>query len=126
MKEALSIIRVCTLGLLLFVLPAACRKSPEQKPENLYEDFNHLDEEECLRAQEKYAALLDEAIKEKIVERDALLAQLRGKSEHADLLQIAILDLESEITRLSLQRQKIKDTRCDKPETIEAEDEGEK
>lgn len=121
---------VCTLGLLLFASTPACRKSPEQKPENLYEDFNRMliraDEEECLRAQEKYVTLLDEAIKEKTEERDALLAQLRGKSEQADLLQIAILDLESEITRLSLQRQKIKDTRCDKPKTTGAEDEGEK
>lgn len=70
--------------------------------------------------------LLDVAIKEKTEERDALLAQLRGKNEQAHLLQIAILDLESEITRLSLQRQKIKNTRCDKLKTIEAEDEGEK
>jgi hypothetical protein len=58
--------------------------------------------------------------------RDALLAQLIGKSEQADSLQIAILDLEREITRPSLQRQKIIDTRCDKPKTIEAEYEGEK
>ena len=118
------------MGLLLFASTPACRKSPEQKPENLYEDFNRMlirvDEEECLRAQEKYVTLLDEAIKEKTEERDALLAQLRGKSEQAELLQIAILDLEREITRLSLQRQKIIDTRCDKPKTIGAEDEGEK
>ncbi len=118
------------MGLLLFALTPACRKSPEQKPENLYEDFNRMliraDEEECLRNQKKYLTLLDEAIKGKTEERDALLAQLRGKSEQAHLLHIAILDLESEITRLSLQRQKINDTSCDKPQTIEAEDEGEK
>jgi hypothetical protein len=70
--------------------------------------------------------LLDEAIKEKTEERDALLAQLRGKGEQADLLQIAILELEREITGFSLQRQKINETSCDKPKTIEAEDEGEK
>ena len=84
------------------------------------------DEEECLRTQEKYVTLLDEAIKGKTEERDALLAQLRGKSEQTHLLQIAILDLEREITMLSLNKQKIRDTSCDKPRTIESEDEGEK
>jgi hypothetical protein len=130
LKEALSVMGVCTLGLLFFAFHLACRQNPEQRPENSYEDFSRMlisaDEGECHRAQEKYVTLLDGAIKEKAGERDALLAQLRSRTEQAHTLRTAILDLERGITELSSQRQKIRDTRCDELKTSGAEDDGEK
>jgi hypothetical protein len=117
LRNALSIIGVRALTLLLLLFHLSCWPNPEQKPENAYEEFSAVlvraDEEECRGAQEKYLALLDEEIKGKTIERDALIAQLRGSGEQAQLLQIAILDLEKELSKLSLQRQKIGDTRCD-------------
>lgn len=117
MRNALSIIGACALTLLLFVFHLSCWPNPEPKPENAYEEFSAVlvgaDEEQCRGAQEKYLALLDEEIKGKTKERDALITQLRSRSDQTDLLQIAILDLEKEISKLSLQRQKISEVRCD-------------
>jgi hypothetical protein len=102
----------------LFLSLQGCAQSPDRPVASDCERFERAlaegREDECRRAKDGCLALVDQTIKERGEQMQALLTALGADTEREKVLRPAITKLEKDLSELKLKRERLSAAQCDK------------